>query len=412
MNSLTYPPELTRPWQDQYVQQLVNQGVLPTSALRAAFAQVARHLFVPYSYEQQGTTLTWLMREAPDPATRADELARWLAVIYSDRALVTCLDEEQQPASSSSQPSVMARMLNALAVEPGMRVLEIGAGTGYHAALLAALTGDPGLVTTVEVHPALARQAETVLHEVVGPGLSVCQGDGWYGWRERAPYERIVATASVVTIPDAWIEQLAPGGRLVMDLGGHLAGGLLQAQKSLTGEQVSGTFLPVAKTRFMALHSLHAPTSAALRRHFRAHALEEPTQMVPVPSASPFPALFGNADFLFFLQWHLPEAALQWWGRNDPQRLVPALLDPATHTLLTFRAGDDDASGTRWFATIAGPGPLWQQVQQAAATWVRLGKPTPMGYRLAITCQEGSAEKRLILSSPDEEGGDYSLALL
>jgi len=412
MNSLTYPPELTRPWQDQYVQHLANQGVLPTSALRAAFAQVARHLFVPSYYEQQGTTLTWLMREAPDPATPADELARWLAVIYSDRALVTYLDEEQQPVSSSSQPSVMARMLNALAVEPGMRVLEIGAGTGYQAALLAALTGDPGLVTTVEVHPDLARQAETVLHEVVGPGISVCQGDGWYGWSARAPYERIVATASVVTIPDAWIEQLAPGGRLVMDLGGHLAGGLLQAQKSLTGERVSGTFLPVAKTRFMALQSLHAPTSAALRRHFRAHALEGATQMVPVPSASPFPALFGNADFLFFLQWHLPEAALQWWGRNDPQRLVPALLDPATHTLLTFRAGDDDASGTRWFATIAGPGPLWQQVQQAAATWVRLGKPTPMGYRLAITCQEGSAEKRLILSSPDEEGGDYSLALL
>lgn len=414
MKNLNYPPALTRPWQDRLVQRLVNQGVLTTPARRTAFAQVARHLFVSHYYEQQGTTLTWLLREAPDPATPADQLARWLAVIYSDRALVTSLDEEQQPASSSSQPSVMARMLDVLMVEPGMRVLEIGTGTGYNAALLAALTGDPGLVTTIEAQPDLALQADTVLRAVVGPGLCVGLGDGWEGWKERAPYERIVATASVVTVPDAWIAQLAPGGQLVMDLGGQLAGGLLQADKNATGEHISGAFLPVSNVRFMALHSQHALSAAALRRHFRRHATREPTQVVSLPSTSPLPALLREPDFLFYLQWHLPQAALQWWGRETPERLVPALLDPPTDTLLTFKEEDEAIAGARWFATVSGPGPLWHRVRLAAASFLRLGKPTPAAYRLLITSQGSHTEKRLVIASPGEESltADSSLALL
>jgi protein-L-isoaspartate O-methyltransferase len=106
------------------------------SSVREALLRVPRHVFVPsyYDHQQQQTA----------PAS-SDEQAwqAWLQAIYRDQALTTQFDERGLPTSSSSQPSVMALMLEHLALQPGMRVLSIGTGTGYNAALLAALTGDP-----------------------------------------------------------------------------------------------------------------------------------------------------------------------------------------------------------------------------------------------------------------------------
>ena len=82
-----------------------------------------------------------------------DGWAEALGVVYSDEALITRRDDEGMPTSSASQPSVVAMMLEALDLEPGMRVLEIGAGTGYNAALMAEMVGDAGLVTTIDIDP-------------------------------------------------------------------------------------------------------------------------------------------------------------------------------------------------------------------------------------------------------------------
>jgi protein-L-isoaspartate(D-aspartate) O-methyltransferase len=152
---------------------------------------------------------------------------RPLEEVYRDEAIVTKRDERGMPISSSSQPAIMARMLERLALEPGQRVLEIGGGTGYNAALLKTLVGERGRVVTVDVDPELARAARQALD---GYGVRVVTGDGRAGWERGSPYDRIVATVSTGEVPRAWRDQLVEGGLLELPLA--LA----------RGEQVVATF--------------------------------------------------------------------------------------------------------------------------------------------------------------------------
>src|SRR5207302_9348692 len=94
----------------------------------------------------------------------------WLRAVYANQPVVTAFDEDNTPTSSSSSPDAMAFMLEALQLGPGMRVLEIGTGTGYNAALLAHIVGDPHKIFTVEIDAALARRAQCILDRVAGEG--------------------------------------------------------------------------------------------------------------------------------------------------------------------------------------------------------------------------------------------------
>lgn len=116
-----------------------------------------------------------------------------------------------------SQPVVVARMLELLAVAPTDRVLDVGTGSGYHAALLGLLAAE---VWTIERHAALSASAERVLRELGLHQVHCVVGDGWQGLPERAPFDAInVAAATGADIPPALAEQLAPGGRLVAPVG-------------------------------------------------------------------------------------------------------------------------------------------------------------------------------------------------
>ena len=114
-----------------------------------------------------------------------------------------------------SQPFVVALMTEALAVQPGARVLEIGTGSGYQAAVLARLEAE---VWSVEIVPELAAHAAEVLQELGIETVHVRAGDGNLGWPEEAPFDRIIATAAAREIPPALLDQLKPGGILVMPL--------------------------------------------------------------------------------------------------------------------------------------------------------------------------------------------------
>jgi protein-L-isoaspartate(D-aspartate) O-methyltransferase len=134
---------------------------------------------------------------------------------YRDEPVVTKRDAEGWPISSSSQPSIMATMLGQLDVRPGMRVLEIGAGTGYNAALLAHLAGPGGHVVSVDIDADIVIEARRHLDEAGYPQVEVVCADGAEGFAERAPYDRLIATVGVWDLPPAWLEQLGAGGRLV-----------------------------------------------------------------------------------------------------------------------------------------------------------------------------------------------------
>jgi protein-L-isoaspartate(D-aspartate) O-methyltransferase len=134
---------------------------------------------------------------------------------YRDDAILTKKTETGLGLSSSSQPGIMAEMLDELRLEPGQRVLEIGAGTGYNAALLERIVGPEGRVTTIDIDPETARRARKALK---GTRVKVVCGDGRDGHAPGAPYDRIIVTASARTIPRAWLDQLAEGGLLELPL--------------------------------------------------------------------------------------------------------------------------------------------------------------------------------------------------
>ncbi|MGV4981865.1 methyltransferase domain-containing protein [Streptomyces sp. NRAIS4] len=202
---------------------------------RAAFATVPRHLFVPYYYVAgpRGYERRW--GESPEPEARE----RWVRGAYTDAPLATRL-RDGELVSSSSQPSLMARMLVALDVEDGDRVLEVGAGTGYNAALLAFRLGDDDLVTTIDLEPEITESARRHL-DAAGFHPAVVTGDGARGVPERAPFDRIIATCELSTVPRAWLAQCRPGARILTPLATGLLA--LTVRDPAHGE---GRFLPTA----------------------------------------------------------------------------------------------------------------------------------------------------------------------
>ncbi len=159
--------------------------------IQDAFGRVPRHVFVP---------------ELPPAAA------------YQDEAFVIKWDADGVPVSSSSQPAMMAIMLEQLRLGPGQRVLEIGTGTGYNAAVLAQIVGDLGHVVTVDIDPELVQRASASLAAAGYGSVEVSCGDGGYGQPAAAPFDRIIVTAGAWDIPPAWLDQLTGDGRLVLPL--------------------------------------------------------------------------------------------------------------------------------------------------------------------------------------------------
>ena len=131
-----------------------------------------------------------------------------------------------------SQPFIVAFMTDLLDLQPGHRVLEVGTGCGYQAAVLAELAA---AVETIEVVPELARRARAMLEELGYPNIVVHEGDGHAGLPDRAPFDRIIVTAAPAEVPPALLEQLAANGRLVIPVGERFGQELIIIDKDEAG---------------------------------------------------------------------------------------------------------------------------------------------------------------------------------
>jgi protein-L-isoaspartate(D-aspartate) O-methyltransferase len=187
----------------------------PAAALREALLSVPRHQFVP------------------------EQIA---AYAYHDTPLPIGFDK------TLSQPFIGALMLDLLDPAPGMRVLEVGTGLGYQAAVLAELGAE---VFSVEVVEEFAEAAAARL-AALGHQVTIRVGDGSRGWPEHAPFDRILVTAAAGETPTMLIDQLAPGGRMVIPLGGEEVQDLTVVTKDRSGELHAS---PVMLVRFTRLES-------------------------------------------------------------------------------------------------------------------------------------------------------------
>ncbi|MGD2055332.1 MAG: protein-L-isoaspartate(D-aspartate) O-methyltransferase [Gammaproteobacteria bacterium] len=151
-----------------------------------------------------------------------------------------------------SQPYIVAVMTDLLKPEPGDRVLEIGTGSGYQAAILAELVAR---VYSIEIIKALGEEARRKLAELGYGNIEVRIGDGYYGWKEHAPYDAIVVTAAASHIPPPLIEQLKPGGRMIIPVGSRfMVQQLVLVEKDAAGKVTTRQILPV---RFVPLTGEH-----------------------------------------------------------------------------------------------------------------------------------------------------------
>ncbi|MDT0268998.1 methyltransferase [Streptomyces sp. DSM 44915] len=325
------------------------------------------------------------------PCDRAAEPDRWRAAAWADGPVVVRVTEEPdgtvRPLSSASAPGTVLAMLAAADVRPGARVLEIGTGTGWHAGLLAARAGDAGVVS-VELDGDLVAPARAAL-AAVGRHPLVRQGDGADGWPAGAPYDRIIATCSVRAVPAAWVDQLAPGGRLVTPwASAWCAYGTLVAEPTPDGTLrgrwlAGGSYLPLRARADAASGTVAAgPDPLA--------APAEAAGLSPWAVAGDDYQAQAVTGLLTPGVWHV------WDGADD---------EPGVHARLWLYAEDDAgtavvevASDGTTTARQAGERRLWDEVVAGWRWWREAGAPALSRFGLTRSA-EGTV--RVWLDTPD-----------
>ncbi|MGH3936055.1 MAG: methyltransferase domain-containing protein [Pseudonocardiaceae bacterium] len=370
-------------WQShlaRLVDQITDKGDLHSPQWRAALLAIPRHLFVPHYYLQDTShrPSRWVRHEPSD----ADSTRRWLQLVYSPTTLITELAQYadrgvQMPVCSSTKPDLMIRMLEALDIHDGHRVLEIGTGTGYNAALLTHRLGDHA-VCSVDIDPTLIAAAGQGLHQL-GYHPTLVAGDGAQGLPEHAPFDRILATCALRAFPTIWIHQLRPGGTALVHLEGPLgAGNLLALRRDPTQLMVQGRFLPWWGC-FMARRTSAGPTTGSPR---------------PVPTTDPVtirdttvdPAqIDGTQMFPFLAQLHLPPGMYRAIYLTDADIPVTYLASPDGSWCEINRQPDTTGRHT---VREAGPTPLWAAIETAWTQWTQLAAPAWHEFGLTATPTE------------------------
>lgn len=365
------------------VEHLKRTGAIHTAPVEAAFRAVPRHVFVPHV-----------------PPAQA----------YQDQVIPT-KQIQGITLSSSTRPGMMAVMLEQLALAPGQRVLEIGAGTGYNAALMSHIVGPTGQVITIDIDHEVVAAATTHLARAGYAHITVVAGDGGFGYSPQAPYDRIILTVAASDIAPAWWTQLHPAGRLVLPLSLHgsiksvaferdgpslrsmsvadagfmrLRGAFIGPEQRVAVDAIPGLTLEVATARTI--------DTTALAHWLQASATDHRTSVTATMEE-----LHGSFPLWLALQ-DATSCALLATGPVAAQGVIPGIMERAGLTTRSFTVGLLSAHGlavmmgppgtpstVAWHGNFA-PAPMWvrqfgadgdlaERLRFHVEAWQRAGRP-------------------------------------
>jgi protein-L-isoaspartate(D-aspartate) O-methyltransferase len=338
----------------QLADELRASGAIRSSIVYDAFARVSRHLFLPVVYRRRDSKV---VRERLSDAD--------LAVVYRDRTLITHLDDNGAPISSSTAPSTMAFMLEALGLRPGLRVLEIGCGTGYNAALLHAAGCE---VVTIDPLPDQVEKAREALVRHGFPDVRCLVGDGYDGVPDGSPYDRVIVSCAIAGVPPGWLAACAAHARLVAPVA-H--GGIDMLMRVGVGTAPrAATVQPIGGAGYF-IHARGPLYPAAMQPI--AQPFGEATVQVPARTVS---YRGGYHDMWFAAAVADPRVTVVHLHNNDSAAGVCGLVE------------GDSAAVVRVDGTVLGTGPGAEELARTGAElveqWVADGRPKAHTWRSGL----------------------------
>lgn len=356
---------------DRYVDGLKAAGAFESPAVERAMRTVQRHrLLETFFYRTADGTRTI---EHDPGRPRRDHLA----LIYADTVLAT-RHIDGLPASSTSQASLVGKMLELLDLGAGMKILEIGAGTGYNAALLAEIIGDQRRVVTVDVLEDVVAQTKRLLADAGYPDIGVLLRDGFEGVTEQAPFDRIVATVGCSDLSPRWAEQLVDDGAMLVPLE-HASGHPLVLVAKQGGAQKDGAQKDGALRGRLVLRTGFIPVRGPLHIDEQwavgvcvadqAEVVHEPdsgSRFSARPPDEPDQLTDDETDFLFYLGLEDRRAC---WAPDGP-----ALSDGPNGWAALAPAG------IRWWKDAS----LARELERRYHDWDARGRPTIQDYEITF----------------------------
>lgn len=322
-----------------------------------AFRCIPRHRFVPFFLDRASRKDAWRR------ITSENDQEEWLSKIYSNKPLVTSVDELDFPNCSSSQPSLMALMMESVDIKPTDTVLEIGTGTGYNASLLASIVGASN-VTTIEINETLLADAAQRIELVIGPGVRCIHGDGRHLPTDNDDktfankFDVIIVTGAHERIEPDWIQALKPDGRIIMNWIKSFANVMLSARK--VGNGLVGCVEKKYRGDFMGLHDEDAcipRTRILLEQTLNIEGMAFPIHLLDDPS------------FRLFIQINIP--TLRYTSYTKKSGNIHAIREGERITILSQLGVGGDRS-------------LAEELQGIAQKFELLRKPRYHDFALAV----------------------------
>ncbi|CAM5609638.1 protein-L-isoaspartate O-methyltransferase [Streptomyces spiroverticillatus] len=352
--------------------QLIAAGKLPEE-WRSAYSAVLRETFVP--------TVAWAVPDGPAPGYGIDrdhDADAWSRAVYSDASIVTQLDGgtgdlltgKGNPTSSLSAPRAVFNALDALGIEAGHRVFEVGTGTGWTTSLLSSRLGSRN-VFSVEVDEQVAAAAAANISRA-GYTPTLIVGDGADGLPDAAPFDRVHSTCAVETIPYAWVRDTRPGGVIVTPWTPTYGDGLL-ARLVVTGDgRAFGRFPTTASYMMMRAQDRHASWSP----HHTDEAHQTTTTLDPrtIAHAPQGAALFIASTVRDVVAFATPDA----------DGGFSLLLAEAGRANGAWAAVDYTPDASQFEVTWFGERALWDEVSAAYFQWVAWGQPERERFGITV----------------------------